>query len=50
MLVHALDLLDNKHEYIIPEAQSVFKRMPQEIEITLFKCFEERKKKLESLQ
>ncbi len=46
MLVHALDLLDEEHKYIIPEEKAIFKRMPQEIELKLFKRFEDRVKKI----
>ena len=48
MLVGALEQLDKKHEFIIPEEESiVHKRMPHEIERELFEKFEQMKKRKE---
>ena len=46
MLVHAIELIDEPHEFIVPEKEEFFKRMPEEKEKELFKKFEERKKYL----
>ena len=43
MLVHAIELIDEPHEFIVPEKEEFFKRMPEEKEKELFKKFEERK-------
>lgn len=45
MLVDALEQLDRKHEFIIPNEENiVHKRMPHEIEKELFKKFEQLKR------
>ena len=45
MLVHAIELIDEPHMFIVPEKEEFFKRMPEEKEKELFKKFEERKSK-----
>lgn len=40
MLVNAIELADKKHIFIIPESTNLFKRMPHELEESLFETFE----------
>lgn len=48
MLIGAIDLVNNKHEMIIPKDKSViFKRMPRDNELELFNRFEEYKKDIQ---
>lgn len=43
MLVNAINLIDEEHEYIVPINDEIFKRMDEEHEKELFGKFEERK-------
>lgn len=43
MLVNAIELIDEPHQFIIPKEKEIFKRMPQNLEKELFKRFEELK-------
>jgi len=40
MLVNAIELADEKHEFILPKSNDIFRRMPYELEENLFERFE----------
>lgn len=45
MLVHAIELIDEPHIYIIPETDKIFKRMPEKLEKELFTKFDKLRNK-----
>lgn len=45
MLVEAIELAEQQHEFVIPKSDSIFKRMPREIDERVFKIFDDYKKK-----
>ena len=44
MLVNAIELIDSEHEFVVPEKDEFFKRMPEDKEKELFAKFEAIKK------
>lgn len=45
MLVGAIELVDRQHEFDVPKLNDVFRRMPYDLEETLFELLEKYKEK-----
>lgn len=45
MLVGAIELVDRQHKFVIPKSNDIFRRMPYDLEKTLFEIFENYKEK-----
>lgn len=45
MLVGAIELAEQQHEFVIPKSDNIFKRMPHDIDERVFKIFDDYKEK-----